>query len=355
MQVYFLIEYSMTSLFRQLGIWCALGTTMGSVLFISTITAPTPTTSTTRTSEATLDKSQKQRRFKVLAPRAAKGNDKSARAWKLLQRMMQVERTAEFSGVSTISGRGGAPIKMRVWRQANKRRYEYVAPPVKRGDLLVDDGQNVWLYHRAENAAVQTKTSRARMGALRSPGARRALSVRVTGETKLDGRDAWVVDVRRLQGAKETRRFLIDKDSGLRLGMQLINASGVTIQRQTLQDLRLAGVDENRFRWQPPAGVKAVRTSGSMFAQIAPARRTAQWLKVPSYVPNGYVFESAVVDNASGEAWLRYANTARRFSIFQQRATEAASQNADTRYSTTRQRWMVSSTQWQSFSRCWRP
>ena len=47
-----------------------------------------------------------------------------------------------------------------VWQRGEKVRFEWSAPARKRGDLLVDDGKLVSLFHRAENSVIQTNSRR---------------------------------------------------------------------------------------------------------------------------------------------------------------------------------------------------
>lgn len=249
----------------------------------------------------------------------------SAQAARLLKQMMNAERNANYTAVQTTSRRNSAPVRVRIWRLGSKRRLEYLAPDLNRGDVLVDDGQNTWLYHRAENAAVQTRSQAPRDG---SNASRRAARVRLSGQESVSGRAAWKIDLVRPNGKGIARRIWIDKASGLRLSAQVFDAQGQAAERVTLSDLKTSGVDASRFRWTPPAGAQVVRTNGQLFSQFAPAKAAASWLQSPRFIPSGYMFESAVVDNAKGEAWLRYASSARRISLFQQRAADATNTGA---------------------------
>jgi len=122
------------------------------------------------------------------------------------------------------------------------------------------------------------------------------------------------------------RRFWIDAVTGVRLRVERFAPANSQKETVGLQNVRFAPVPAARFAWTPPTGTSVTRTSGTLYAQLAPAKNAASWLQSPRYVPPGYAFESAVVDGARGEAWLRFSNGTRRFSIFQQRARE---QSAD--------------------------
>lgn len=249
----------------------------------------------------------------LLVSNGTHAEETSTQNW--LRALSQAEKGAQYSATAT-SQRDGAPTtKWRVWRKGAKNRMEYTAPPVRRGDVLVDDGQNVWLYHRADNTAVQTK-SRPRaleFGALNS----RDLNLRVDGAQKVDGREARVLEVRR--DSKIVRRLFIDEKARILLGNQRL-ANGEEVERTMLSDLEIGEVSDTKFRWNPPQGAQVVRTGGRVWLQLAAARRETSWLRAPSFVPQGFSFESAIVDNEKGEAWLRYASATARLSLFQQRA-----------------------------------
>lgn len=262
---------------------------------------------------------------KPASAQAASAQAASPQAARILKQMMNAERNANYTAVQTMARRNSAPVRVRIWRLGRKRRLEYLAPDLNRGDILVDDGQNTWLYHRAENTAVQTRSQAPRDG---SNASRRVARVRLSGQESVGGRAAWKIDLVRPNGKGIARRVWIDKASGLRLSAQVFDAQGQAAERVTLSDLKTSGVDASRFRWTPPGGAQVVRTNGQLFSQFAPAKAAASWLQSPRFIPSGYMFESAVVDNAKGEAWLRYASSTRRISLFQQRAADATSTGA---------------------------
>jgi outer membrane lipoprotein-sorting protein len=240
---------------------------------------------------------------------------KSPDADELLRAMAKAEAKAEFYGMMTTNRRGEPGETVRVWRDGAKRRLEWVSPPVRRGDVLVDDGNNVWLYHRDENTAVQTKS----MGRERMTFNGNAKTV---GSSDIAGRSAWIVE---LGKNANRRRFWIDQATKTRLRVERIDAKGQA-EATALQNVDFGPVEKSRFTWTPPAGTSVTRTSGRLFASLSGAQKSASWLQYPRVLPSGFSFESAVVNGEKGEAWLRYTNGTRRFSIFQQRAQNASTQ-----------------------------
>lgn len=241
----------------------------------------------------------------------------------LMRAMLRAESTASYFATEVIARRGAPTLKARVWRQGAKRRVEFLEPPVRRGDLLVDDGINAWLYHSRERAAVQTRSLRRGAGLAALNSRIGNIPTRVSGPVSIAGRRAWIVEMRDTKDRQRIlRRHWIDTASKVRLRVERLAPNGTVSEASSLQNLQFVPIQAARFAWTPAPGTRITRTSGRLFMQLAPAKRAAQWLQYPRVVPAGYSFESAIVDNRKGEAWLRYTNGVQRFSIFQQRAVD---------------------------------
>ena len=245
----------------------------------------------------------------------------------LLRDMIKAERTIQYSGVARMARQGGPTIVVSIWRNGVRRRLDYSAPQIMRGDVLVDDGSNVWRYHRADNTAVQTRSA-VRTGAsgMNLERIDRTFSVKVLGKATTAGRPAWLVTLAPRNGGQAGRKLWIDQQTKALLRVEQIGRAGGAGDSLVLQRVNFGPVPAAKFHWSPPPQAKVTRTSGMLFMQLAQARQAARsWLQLPHYIPRGYVFESAVVDSTKGEAWLRYTNGLIRFSIFQQRAPDGDS------------------------------
>jgi negative regulator of sigma E activity len=211
-------------------------------------------------------------------------------------------------------------MTMRVWRSGVRRRVEFLAPQIMRGDLLVDDGTNVWLYHRADNTAVQAKTASAADSLERIS---RLSKAEVLGSATIAGRPAWIVAVSSGPQNRVVRKFWVDKATKARLRVQHFNAKGKNLENIALQSVEFGPVASARFRWTPPDGTKTTVISGTLYIRLKSARAAVSWLQDPAEIWNGYVFESAIAD-PNGEVWLRYTNGLSRFSIFQERTADTS-------------------------------
>lgn len=238
---------------------------------------------------------------------------------------MRAERTAAYTATQIVTVDGRASEVVHIWRDGRKQRLEWDEPSVRRGDVMVDDGVNVWLYHRQENAATQTKSTNRNQS--RGAAWAKNFKIRPLGAQVISGRKTHGVEITARDGLRGTRRFFIDDATKIVMRRERIPVGG-SRESSELRSIKFGAVSPAKFAWSPPAGANVTRTSGSLFTQVAVAKRNAPWLRVPQSVPGGYQFESAVVDGSKGEAWLRYSTGTRRFSIFQQRAKEGGDRTA---------------------------
>ncbi len=210
----------------------------------------------------------------------------------LVSQMQTAEKTASYSAIQ--KGQGGTA---RVFRSGLKRRLEWLEG-VRRGDVLVDDGQHVTLYHQGEHSATQTD-SRPRVPTFVPSG--------TATKTQFAGRSAFAVPV------AGGRTVTIDAETKILLSN---GANGFS-----LSNIRFGPIAAAKFSFTPPAGVIPQKFPGALYNAPGPAKRAARWLKVPSQLPAGWKFESAIVGQSS--AWLRYSNGQNRFSLFEQPTSDA--------------------------------
>jgi hypothetical protein len=217
----------------------------------------------------------------------------------LFRQMQNAEKSVSYQARQIITRQGERQVA-NVWRQGVKRRVEWLEPSVRRGDVLVDDGSNVWLYHRSENTVTQTNSRQ------RTPGPR-------------SGTTQW--SVKRSAGdfvlRNDKQVFVIDGQSKALLQVQR------GANTWAVKNVRFGPVSDSQFRFRTPSGANVTRLNGMLYNSLNSAKGAATWLQSPAVVPEGYRFESAVVGD--GQAWLRYSNGVRRFSLFQGRGGKGES------------------------------
>ena len=209
----------------------------------------------------------------------------------LLSQMRAAEAKTQYSGTLFIV-RNGRRETAKVWRDGNKRRWEWTAPALKKGDLLVDNGANLYLYHRSENSVTQTQSTPF------APGTGSGWKVLSSNSDYQIGRGK--------------QKIVIDKQRKTLLRFE--NNGAV----YALKNLKFGAQPASEFNFKTPAGAKVTRSTGKLFVDVASARASVGWLQAPAKLPAGYALESAVA--ASDEVWLRYSNGKSRFSLFEQKA-----------------------------------
>lgn len=242
------------------------------------------------------------------------------RGEELLRDAMKAQRTVSYVATETTTRIGAPTMIARVQKSGDKRRLEYSAPAIMRGDLLLDDGANLWRYHRAEKSAIKTKTATRQKEP--SQNALRLLAVSAPARSTLVGRKAWLVTVSTRNKKRVLHKIWIDEKTKARLRMERFDNRGQRVETVALSNIKFGAVPTSAFRWTTPAGAR-LTNAGTLYQQLGQAQRSTRWLQAPSKLPKGYVFENAVVN--SSDAWLRYSNGVRRFSIFQQRTKDARS------------------------------
>lgn len=236
----------------------------------------------------------------------------------LMQAMMQAERSVSYTATETITQTGGATVVASLKKSGGKKLLQYTAPAIMRGDVLVDNGQSLLRYHRAEKSAVKTRTAN-RRSAPDLKAIRARLATTVQGPYTLNGRKTWMVTLTSRANKRVLRKVWVDDQKKIRLKAQYFNDNGKVRETSVLSNLKFGPVDAKVFQWAPPAGTK-ITNAGTLYSQLRRAQGQASWLRAPSRLPAGYAFESVVLNSA--DAWLRYSNGTRRFSIFQQRISD---------------------------------
>jgi outer membrane lipoprotein-sorting protein len=219
----------------------------------------------------------------------------------ILGAVQQAEANVKYSATQVVQ-RGSEREVARLYRDGVKKRIEWIAPAVRKGDVLVDDGKNVTLYHSSDKSAIQTRSQR-RLPNLTGGGWKIGAPVKQNGT------------IVRVLSRGDGRRLTIDDLTSAIIRME--GQRGIT----TLQNVRYGAVPASKFVFVAPPGAKITRINGQLYNDLRIARRRATWLKAPAQLPAGYNFESAIV--SPSEVWLRYTNGRKRFSIFQQKAEGA--------------------------------
>lgn len=242
----------------------------------------------------------------------------------LLQKMRRAAETVAYSARQTTSRQDAAISVAQVWDNGRQQRIEYQSPPVNKGDVQVDDGQHVWRYHRSENSVVQIPSAQG--NTFDAAKFNQQYFVKVLGRASVSGRQTWIVGVFSRRTSHCLRKYWIDQKNFLRLRAEFYDDKGQLSETTQLSLIHFAPILSSRFQWKTPAGAR-VNYAGELYVHLDRAQAMVVWLKIPTRLPAGYIFESAVINKSNDEAWLRYSNSVRRFSIFEQRTSDPKNSN----------------------------
>jgi negative regulator of sigma E activity len=240
----------------------------------------------------------------------------------LLQQMGKAGQTVSYSARQTTWQLSTPAVVTHIWDNGKKQRVEYLAPPVNKGDIQLDDGVHIWRYHHSENGVVQTPSTTHH--AFSSAKFNQKYTVKLLGSASIASRRAWIIAIAAKGSSKYLRKYWIDKSTHLRLRAEYYDANGKRTETTQLSSIHFGSIPASRFVWKTPKGA-TVNYAGELYSHLRRAQQQASWLRVPRWLPAGYGFESAVVNKTNNESWLRYSNGSRRFSIFEQRTKDKKS------------------------------
>jgi hypothetical protein len=252
-------------------------------------------------------------------------------AQKLLQRMFQAETSLAVAGrEATFSMIGGGRESEQIVKRDPKRglRLEFVRPA---GDLLVDDFRRSWFLSHNGRRLVERES---RLVELRK-GIRDvtrqikvgALSARVVGEDVVAGRPCVIVLVspppaEGVGPVVPSRRFWIDRETGLRLKTEEIGPMGRVLSSTYFLQVDVhPRFDETDFAPPPlPSGFVKESAERQTFPTVEAAQKMVRFaLRKPGYLPPGFDLRHVAVAQLKGNRVVvqRYANGMSGVTLFQ--------------------------------------
>jgi len=145
------------------------------------------------------------------------------------------------------------------YAQGNSRFYtEYTAPPRDKGTKMLKLGKDLWIYEPESDRSIKISGNMLKQSVMGSDLSYEdfmeetklvdAYSARISGETELDGRQCWVLDLTAKQSnlAYFKRKLWVDKERYVVLKEFLYAKSGKLLKSITASDFRKTG-----NRWYP--------------------------------------------------------------------------------------------------------
>lgn len=257
-----------------------LASLLGSLLVVSATLAQPPV--------------NEKKPLKPLIP-AAKLNNQ---AKKLLRRMVQAELTVSFIAQEVTVSREGGSLEQWVKHDPKRgMRRESIKPE---GILLIDNRRRQFLIQQKEKRYHEGKSQLAEMQkrfqeALKADDA--PLIVEVQGQDTIAGRFTDVLLVHLADQAGPSRRFWVDRETGLRLRTEERAADGRILSNTYYLSLELSPTFKDED-FQPPAvpsSFHKVIENQKQYKTFEDAAKEAVPLKQPSWLPAGFTLRGITV------------------------------------------------------------
>jgi len=210
-------------------------------------------------------------------------------------------------------------------KQPDKTRSEFIEPAEFAGTVMVRNGSTMWMYDPVKNQV--TKMELPDMGD--EPFEMDYTSIvkdlmdendiSYKGTENVGGRSAYVIEATPKDESK--RKFIsktrvwIDRENWMMIGTEMYDADGNPMVKVEYRDITFnTGIPDSEFIFEVPEGAEVVEESfedrmpEKMTLEEASANLTFD-LTTPSYLPEGYEFDHAMVIGGEREVVsLQYTN-----------------------------------------------
>ena len=207
----------------------------------------------------------------------------------------------------------------------DKSRVEYIEPAELAGTVMVTDGSTMWTYDPAKNQV--TKMELPDRGD--EPFEMDYTSIvkdlmdendiSYKGTENVGGRSAYVIEATPKNESK--RKFIsrtrvwVDRENWMMIGTEMYDVDGDPMVKVEYRDITFnTGIPDSEFIFEIPEGATVVEES---FEDLMPEKMTLEEasanltfdLRTPSYLPEGYEFDHAMVIGGEREVVsLQYTN-----------------------------------------------
>ncbi len=233
----------------------------------------------------------------------------------------------DFSATMVMtSSYGGDDMAMQarmVTIPPDKSRVEYIEPAELAGTVMVTNGSMMWTYDPAKNQVTKMALPEDEPFEMDYTQIVKGIldenDISLKGTEDVGGRSTYVIEA--MPKDKSNREFIsktrvwVDRENWMILGTEMYDADGNSMVNVEYRDITFnTGVSDSEFIFEVPEGATVVETSledmmpKEMTLDEARANLTFD-LRVPSYLPDGYEFDHAMVIGGEREVVsLQYIN-----------------------------------------------
>lgn len=215
-----------------------------------------------------------------------------------LERMERAESIVTLEGVRVTQFFLPTPlpaVEERILRSGVRYRVEYLRPPERRGEVLIDDGLRRFHYvprlHRMQVSPSDLPQILRRRRELLTRLRQRELLLEAKGSETVAGRHAVVLEAKSRQG-KPLRRWWIDQEQGVILRMEEFTLRGELRLRTEFVRLTLpAFIPPEQFvpRFPAPVRRQEILPPSRVFASVEEAQPLVPFpIRQPQTLPPGF-------------------------------------------------------------------
>ncbi|PXF56307.1 MAG: outer membrane lipoprotein-sorting protein [Candidatus Methanogaster sp.] len=237
------------------------------------------------------------------------------------------ESIVDFSATMVMtSSFGGEDMLMQarmVTIPPDKSRVEYTEPAELAGTVMVTNGSTVWTYDPAKNQVTKMALPEDIPSEMDYTELVKNLldknDISLEGTEDVGGRSAYVIKAtpknETISGLFARTRVWVDRENWMLLRMDMYDKDDNLISKVEYKDITFnTGIPDSEFIFEVPAGAEVVETS---LEDMMPKKMTLDEARanltfdmgVPSYLPDGYEFDHAIVIGGEQEVVsLQYTN-----------------------------------------------
>ena len=240
----------------------------------------------------------------------------------------------DFSATMVVtSSFGGENMTMRalvLTKPPDKTRGEYTEPAELAGTVMVTNGSTMWTYDPARNQVTKMVLPEDMPSEMDYTEPVKNLldenDISLEGVEDIGGRSAYVIEAtpknETMSGLFARTRVWVDRENWMLLEMEMYDKDDNLISKLEYRDVTFnTGIPDSEFIFEVPEGAEVVETS---FEDMMPKEMTLEEAranttfdpKTPSYLPDGYEFDHAMVIGGEREVIsLQYTNGDERLHI----------------------------------------
>jgi outer membrane lipoprotein-sorting protein len=193
------------------------------------------------------------------------------------------------------------------FKKPGKSRYEYLSPEEMKGNVMVSDGETMWVYDAGKNEVQKVTMPKYDMPEIDYgeiiTDMMEKYNVDLQGSEEISNRDCYVlVMTPKDENVTMKQKMWVDKEYWMPMKIEMEMEFGGKTMKSTVEyrDMEFnVGIPDSEFEFEVPEGANVTEREmpmPKMFASIEEAQEEVDFtILVPEYIPEGYEFERAMV------------------------------------------------------------